>query len=189
MFRSSEPRRRGGFTLIELMVTVFIVSVLTVVAGVKFVRSMRQQRMSAEVNLVFANMKTRLDLYKNETTTYVTTNAVTDDGSIHPSNPSSTAQNWQTGKPAYWTDLGLNPGKATVYCGYVAFAGTAASDSTTAWPAGAHTAGFIFGTSYQPQEAWYYLRAVCDLENSGSPVEWRTRFDNATVWQKEGDDD
>ena len=177
-------------TIIELMVTVVIVGVLSVVAAVSLRRSAIRTKMSSEINLVFAAFKSKLDAYKLENSTYVTTNAPATDDAFFPTPITTDAQSWADTLPAshQWRDMSFTPGVVSIYCQYVAFTSTTAynpgSTSGTAWPGTASKGAIIFGTANVPSEAWYYIRAKCNLDNT-QPIEWNTRFDNSQVWMVE----
>lgn len=183
-----------AFTLIELMVTLFIVAVLAVIAGTSFVRASRRSKMSAEVNSVFAVFKAKLESNKLTQSLANYHAAFTDPPDDDTADfwpaaaPDSTADEWSSGIPSthYTVEAGIAPPSRSVYCRYLAFMGDDPNPvGGSDWPGGATRAATIYGIPKQPADPWYYLVAQCNLEDKADVSgwqEWNSRHDNAQVW-------
>src|SRR4051812_17170858 len=123
-------RREVGFTLVELMIVVAIIGVLAVVAGTAYRRYMDSGR-TAEVMAMLGEIRGREEAYKAEYAGYLSTD--TAETKFYPAllakGKEPSAKNWNVSGsvPTGWTTLGLNPGKYSLYCGYVAIAGLASA--------------------------------------------------------------
>ncbi len=150
--------KEDGFTLIELMVVVAIVAILASVAIWYFGRSTRTAKAS-EVHGVFAEIRNRELQYHNEFNTYLSTGL--SDTDYWPTPPSNTAKSIDP-MPASWVSLRLNPGKTSLYCGYVAIAGDA-NDASNLGPAATK-----FGLTAAPVRDWFYIVAECDFDSDSA---------------------
>lgn len=150
--------RQPGFSLLEMMIVVAIVITLSVVAMGAYRRHMDNARRS-EVVAVFAEIRLREEAYRAEFSSYLSSGANEDDfwpvlGAGEPA-----AKAWQP-TPGNWAALGVNPGKAQVYCGYSVVAGAAGS-------LGGAGARGLAAFPVAPQAPWWYANATCD--NDGNP--------------------
>ena len=158
--------RRKGFTLVELMIVVAILSVLAVVAGTAYRRYLDSAR-TTEAYAVLGEIRSREEAYRAEFSQYATTGGVesalfplVDSGACYPSGnkePCQKAASTSTGvtPPTGWTQLGINPGRTTLQCGYVAISGS--SGATV----GGAQGQLILGTA-AINTPWWYAVAVCD---------------------------
>ena len=155
--------RASGFTLIEMMVTLAVISILAVIVMPSFFRESRKTRAFSEVQPMFNDLRVRLEEFMQEHGAYPPTigeatlhPAVTPNGSQHALNPLPTA----------WSDIKVRvSGPDQVYCGYtwvtgLANAGIVGTVASTAPPAG-------FGFTL-PAIDWYYLLAQCDMNGDGA---------------------
>jgi len=149
---------QSGFTLIELMVVVTLVAVLASVAIWYFGRSTRTAKAS-EVRAMFAELRNRELQYHNEYNTYWPTGL--SDTDYWPTPPSNKAKPIAP-LPASWVSLRLNPGKTSLYCGYVAIAGNA-NDASNLGPEATK-----FGLTAAPVRDWFYLVAECDFDGDSA---------------------
>jgi prepilin-type N-terminal cleavage/methylation domain-containing protein len=151
-------RRTGGFTLVELMIVVAILSVIAVLAVVSYGRYIRKA-VRSEVIGMLGEMRAKEEAYQVENGSYLSTNTANDESLVYPALLGATelrVKPW-AGAPAQWTQLGVNPPRQQLYCGYVAIAGPA-NDWTNAGVAGKALLGTV------PRVPWYYARACCDLD-------------------------
>ena len=123
-------RQEIGFTLVELMIVVAIISVLAVIAGTAYRKYMDSGR-SAEAYSMLGEIRGKEEAYLAENSTYLGTDAVGDQllpaatlvATTKSPRPRSTDHRHA---PATWsaaTGLGLSPTKTMLYCGYVVIAG------------------------------------------------------------------
>src|SRR5262245_24606141 len=122
-------RCADGFTLIELMIVVAILSVVAVLAVSSSSRYVRHSAKS-EVYAMLGEIRAKQEAYMAESGTYLSathTAAGTTDTDIHPQLAGAsefTTKNWQPLADTRWsTGLGVNPPPGQLYCGYVPFAG------------------------------------------------------------------
>lgn len=140
-----------------MLIVVVIVTTLGLAALHAYRRYLDQARTS-EAAAVLAEIRTREEAYRAEFSTYLSLSANENDfwpvlGSGEPR-----AKNWQPA-PAPWVQLGVNPGKLQVYCGYSVIAGAAGTQP------GGTRGGALFPAA--PAVPWWYATAACD--NDGDP--------------------
>ncbi len=169
---SLRKMRSIGFTLIEMMIVVAILSVLAAIAGTAYRRYMDSGR-KAEVYMMLGEIRSKEEAYKAENATYQPSDTGNVETTFYPallgagSEPKAKA--WAAGAPANWAALGINPNKGQLYCGYVAVAGCLNTCATTAVAAGGRGAAiFSIPPSPQPTLAWWYAVATCDNDSDGS---------------------
>jgi prepilin-type N-terminal cleavage/methylation domain-containing protein len=148
-------RRTGGFTLVEVMITVAIIGILAGILILTFNDAPKKAKSKSEVQAMFAEFHSREAEYMLERGTYYSTGA--DEGDIYPSSPTTAAQDID--EPDEWLELKLDPAREQLYCGYVAIAGT--KDDPI--PAVAEDFGME-----QPTSSWYVLYAECNQDGSAT---------------------
>lgn len=170
--------KHAGFTLIEVLVTVAIIGVLAAIAIPAFTRTQRKSR-SSEVHAVFAEMRQRQEEYHLANGTYFSTG--TGETDIFPAAPTVRAQSAITGRPTSWDTLKLRLPNSSLYCGYVAIAGTAGSATGLGTKAGE------FGLSAAPSTDWYYLLAQCNADGSTTRDSYYFTWSGDTAVQKQSE--
>src|SRR3954447_16153781 len=108
--------RRKGFTLVELMIVVAIISVLAVVAGTAYRRYMDSAR-TTEAYAMLGEIRTKEEAYRAEQSQYAATapdEALTNgfpvvDGAVKEPCYKDVQLPAVT-PPTSWTQLGINPG-------------------------------------------------------------------------------
>jgi prepilin-type N-terminal cleavage/methylation domain-containing protein len=161
--------RQAGFTLIELMVTVAVISILAAIAVPSFFGETRKATAYSEVQPMFNDLRVRIEQYLQEFGTYPPTIGET---TLYPTTPSATPQALNP-LPATWLAVRVRiSGRDQVRCSYTWATGVAntntnigpiaAGDPSTTPPLGF---GFI-----APATDWFYLLAKCDMDgiNDGS---------------------
>jgi prepilin-type N-terminal cleavage/methylation domain-containing protein len=161
--------RNKGFTLIEMMIVVAILSVLAVVAGTAFRRYLDSAR-TTEAYYMLGEIRARQEAYRAEFSQYLSISTSADEslasffpavdgGSCVEPCPKAAALT-NSSPPAGWKSLGINPGKGQLYCGYDFIAG-AASGSVS----GTQGVGLIGATQPTP---WWYAIAICDNDGKST---------------------
>jgi prepilin-type N-terminal cleavage/methylation domain-containing protein len=164
---------KKGFTLVEMLIVVAIISVLAVVAGVAYRKYLDAAR-TTEAYSVLGEIRNREEAYRAEFSSYISSGAAgnqsetslfpaVDSGtcyygsSVSGKEPCPKAANAQTGgaPPQGWTNLGINVGRNTLQCGYTAIANGA--NTTVTGPLGTAFLG-----SAALSTTWWYAIAVCD---------------------------
>jgi type IV pilus assembly protein PilE len=167
--------RLRGFTLVELMIVVTIVGVLSTLAVIAFGKYRIAGR-RAEVYSLFGEIRTKEEAYRSEFSSYLGTDVA--ETNFYPV-PNNTPQTWSPPAGGPWTQLGVNPGRSQVYCGYVVIAGTPGVTGN----AGARGLAWFNNGGNAPSTQWWYANASCD--NDGKPAttnaEWTTSMDNTSV--------
>ncbi|HEU4735310.1 MAG TPA: type II secretion system protein [Kofleriaceae bacterium] len=176
--------RESGFTLVELMVTLAVVSILAVIALPSFLRESRKTRASSEVQPMFNDLRVKLEQYLQENGKYPDTIG---EGSMHPAgDPVSTARPLYP-LPKAWDDVRVRiSGNDTVYCSYTWATGLADRSDNIGKIAGDDPpAGFGFRA---PAINWYYLLARCDMNGDGAFSYYFTSSTNPTIQAKDPGD-
>lgn len=153
----SRPARRGGFTLIELMIAVIIIGVLAVVA-IRGFAIIRNRAKKAEVGGMLAEFRIKEEAWRSTQGVYLSTTS--DETEVYPAIVAGAPPQTVTNPPK-WTQLQIRAQKKELYCGYVVVAGNAGVA-----PSGA--AGIALLGSTAPTEPWFYARACCDLDGDYS---------------------
>lgn len=167
--------RDSGFTLIELMVTVAVISILAAIALPSFFSESRKTKASAEVQPMFNDLRVRLEQYMQENGRYP---ATIGESTLHPTSTPSATKLPLNPLPAAWQALRVRiTGNDEVYCGYTWVTGLA-NDGSNIGPQ-ASAAPIIFTA---PSTDWYYLLAKCDMDGDGSVFSWYfASSDNPTI--------
>jgi prepilin-type N-terminal cleavage/methylation domain-containing protein len=175
--RVSSFRRRvdGGFTLVELMIVVVILTILSAIAIVGWRRWIARARTSEAVAML-SEMMSKEQSYFLEFGRYLPLRGDNDltapsanenGGAFYPSSPDATdfessrtavsianANLW----PGAWRSVGLRPRYAQLFCTYIGNAGATGQ----APPAGGMGTGLI-GATTATSPAWFYALAACNL--------------------------
>jgi len=181
--------RESGFTLLELMVTIAVISILAAIALPSYFAQSRKAKAIAEVQPLFNDLRVRLEQYIQENghypvlpseLTYWPTAAP--DGTLHVLNSNSVPL------PAEWQALKVRiSGNNQVYCGYTWFTGLANDNTGVGTIASTSTpSGFGFTA---PATDWYYLLAKCNMDtDSGSYSYYFASSGDPTIQKlREGD--
>jgi prepilin-type N-terminal cleavage/methylation domain-containing protein len=159
--------RRKGFTLVEMMIVVAILSVLAVVAGTAFRRYLDSAR-TTEAYYMLGEIRNREEAYRAEFSQYLAISPSADESmaSFFPAVDNAGCHEpcpkvaIITGAPQGWKSLGINPGRNQLYCGYDFLAGLASVGVS-----GAQGIGLIGATQTTP---WWYAIAVCDNDGDAT---------------------
>jgi len=182
--------RNNAFTLIELMIVVAIIGVLAVVAGTAYRRYMDSGR-TAEAMAMLGEIRAKEEAYRAEFSSYTgwsgggeaaANTLPTVDGGCSVGSKEPCAKNIPTtftGNWAYWSALGINPGKSQLYCGYIVNADLA--NKTVTGTMGKDIITANSGTA-TPATPWWYAIAMCDNDGTtGTNATFATAFDTAVV--------
>lgn len=169
----------GGFTLVEMMIVVAIISVLAVVAGGAYTKYLNNARKS-EVHSMFAEIRVKEEAYRAEFSTYASSG--TGETDVWPAllgagQGEPKAKSWASGIAGNWNNLGIAPGRSMLYCGYSIVAGLSNV-------AAAGTLGAAIWAS-APTTPWWYAVGVCDNDGKGPPnATFVTSFDKDTIYEQ-----
>ncbi len=155
--------RQAGFTLIEVIIVLAVVSILAAIALPSFFGESRKSRASSEVQPMFNDLRVRLEEYVQEHGAYP---ATIGEGTLFPASAPGTAVSLNP-MPTTWQDIKVRiSGPDKVVCRYT-WATGAANDSGNIGgiASGGAPGGFGFGA---PTSAWYYLLAKCDMDKDGA---------------------
>jgi prepilin-type N-terminal cleavage/methylation domain-containing protein len=151
----------AGFTLIEMMVTVAVISILAAIALPSFFSEARKTRALAEVQPIFNDLRVRLEQFMQENGRYP---ATIGELTLHPAGIPTAAPRALNPLPATWQDLKVRfSGNDQVHCGYTWATGLANIGTNIGLVAAA--APFLF---VPPATEWYYLLAQCDMDGDGT---------------------
>src|SRR5262249_35591399 len=153
-----------GFTLVELMIVVAILSVVAALAVTSYSRYMRHSARS-EVFAMLGEIRIKELAYSAGYSTFVTATHTlngTSETEVHPAllGPSEfKLKSWGTPADTRWGTTGLNvqTPRAQLYCGYVVISGVAGSAAPGSGTAGASILSTVIsgGTIAVP---WFYAR-------------------------------
>jgi prepilin-type N-terminal cleavage/methylation domain-containing protein len=156
--------REAGFTLVELMVTLAVVSILAVIALPSFLRESRKTRASSEIQPLFNDLRVKLEQYLQENGKYPDTIG---EAAMHPDNKPVGTLRALFPVPKEWDTIRFhNSGNDKVYCSYTWATGLADKEDNVGKVAGDDPPdGFAFKV---PAISWYYLLAKCDMNGDGA---------------------
>jgi type IV pilus assembly protein PilE len=158
--------RESGFTLLELMITLAVISILAVIVLPSFFSESRKAKAFSEVQPMFNDLRIRLEQFLQENGQYPPTIG---EATLHPMTPPSTTRQPLHPLPATWQAIKVRiSGNDDVYCGYTWVTGLA-NDAANIGP---QASAFGFGTPAPPATDWYYLLAKCDMDGDGSTFSW-----------------
>jgi prepilin-type N-terminal cleavage/methylation domain-containing protein len=170
--------RQRGFTLIEMMIVVAIITVLVVVANGAYRKYLDNARKS-EVYAMFAEIRAKEEAYRAEFSAYLGSGGAENNfWPVVDAAPEPKAKLWAP-PPGNWLALGVAPPKSTMYCGYAVVAGIAGSLAG----AGAYGTGAYAGAA--PTTMWWYATATCDNDGvPGTNAMFVTTSDKDTVYEE-----
>jgi prepilin-type N-terminal cleavage/methylation domain-containing protein len=153
-------RDQRGFTLIEMMIVVAVISILALIAIPAFFSQSRKSKAGSETASMFAEMSTREEQYKMDFGAYLAS-------PICPATPSSTLQSLTTAgclTSASWSSLHINPPEQKVYCSYTTTVGLGGVAPTPPAP----FTMLSDGTNPTPILPWYFIVATCDMDGNAT---------------------
>jgi prepilin-type N-terminal cleavage/methylation domain-containing protein len=165
--------RQAGFTLVELLIALAVLSILAAIALPSFFGESRKARAAAEVQPMFNDLRVRLEQYMQEQGVYPPT--IGEDTLYPPVQPPPAWSLTINALPQAWKDIKVQPsGIDQLWCSYTWATGKAddggnigpiASGSAVANP----PTGFGFTA---PSTEWYYLLAKCDMDGDQTTFSW-----------------
>jgi type IV pilus assembly protein PilE len=171
-------RSTRGFTLVELMIVVAIISVLAVVAGTAYRRYMDSAR-TTEAFAMLGEIRMKEEAYRAERSMYAGWSSDEALSSGFPVVDGATKEpcykDITTGMPTNWTALGINPSKSRLQCGYNVLAGAPSTGTLGTMGQG------ILGGSSPPATPWWYAVATCDNDGVTTKNATFTTGFNTTV--------
>ena len=160
-----EPSAERGFTLIELMIVVAVIAVLAVVVVPTFLKSANKTKGKTEVTAMFAEIATKEEAYKSESSSNVYLAAA----KCHTSGAQKTAYNFQTTcvtTGSAWETLRIQAPESSMYCAYQIFAGTK-TDTLTPPTGFKNSRGSAATAEPSLSSGWWYIIADCDEDSHG----------------------
>ncbi|HMG58052.1 MAG TPA: type II secretion system protein [Kofleriaceae bacterium] len=163
----------SGFTLIELMIAVVVVSILAAIALPSFFGETGKVKAASEVQPMFNDLRIRLEQFMQEHGVYPPTIG---EATMYPTAQPPPAWDLTTNPlPTAWTDIKVRiSGTDQLLCRYtwvtglagaLTNAGPIATGSATATP----PVGFGFTA---PTSDWYYLLAKCNMDGDPATFSW-----------------
>ena len=162
-------RREAGFTLVELLVTVAVISILAAIAIPSFFGETRKMRATAEVTPMFNDLRIRMEQYLQERGVYPDT--LTESGLYPTDSPDARLHALQP-LPDTWKALNIRiSGSDEVRCGYTWVSSRTGGAGPNAGNVGpkAQATPFSF---VPPDNDWYYLLAKCRMDPSHTGYSW-----------------
>jgi prepilin-type N-terminal cleavage/methylation domain-containing protein len=173
--------RQSGFTLIEMMVTVAVISILATIALPSFFSESRKTKAISEVQPIFNDLRIRLEQSLQENGRYPDTIGET---TFHPTSAPGTTKQPLLPMPTAWSDIKVRiSGNDEVYCRYTWATGPALDGANigdiakTLPPDGFGFGRKADGTDLPPATEWYYLLAKCDMD--GDPAKLSYYFSSS----------
>lgn len=177
------PTRRSeaGFTLVEMMIVVVILSILAALAIVGFRRYIARARtteavamlseMSSKEQVYFLEFGNYLPLRKDGVTTLPSADEAAaafyptapDDAAFDSARTATSIAN-AAAWPTAWRSVGLRPRDNHLYCTYLLNAGGAGQ----AVPGGATMGKELMGDVDANAPAWFYALAACNLSGTAA---------------------
>jgi len=180
-------RREAGFTLVELLVTIAVISILAAIAIPSFFSETRKTRARAEVEPIFNDIRIRMDQYLQEKGVYPNTHT---EAKLHPSDPGDGIAHSIQPLPKEWTDLNIRiTGADQVFCRYTWVTGRPGDPQTgEPNPALVETTGKDVFSFKAPPYDWYYLLARCRIDPGHTDFTWAftSSVDSSVKWSNEG---
>lgn len=183
-------RRPRGFTLVELMITVTVVGVLALIAGVGYRRIINSSR-TVEATHMVAAIRGAQERYHAEVGRYanvstgLAANQTTNHDKLYPqvtagmAHPGASKVAWGAACPtsacnADWSVIQVQP-DGPVFYGYTTVSGGAGQQPSQVVTVGGTAVAF----PSNPPDAWYLVTAVGDVDGNGTfSTVLGTSFDN-----------
>jgi prepilin-type N-terminal cleavage/methylation domain-containing protein len=184
----------AGFTLIELMITVAIIGVLAILAGIGFSSYIRSSK-TAEASAMIGAIKTAQETYRSDKLQYFNINSIgSAGGTMNGAYPNDYSPRAATGGVGYdqkvaWIPTGGCTGACLgfrrlgvvadsyVYYTYTVAAGLAdGTPRNCAPPGGAPSIACSTGN-----DPWYFISAVGDLNGDGTLAQYVSSTVNTTL--------
>jgi prepilin-type N-terminal cleavage/methylation domain-containing protein len=164
-YTSAMRDRESGFTLIEMLVTIAVISILAAIALPSFFGESRKNKAFSEVQPLFNDLRIRLEQYLQENGSYPPT---VGESIWNPAGAPSTTKVPLDLTMAEWQPLKLRlSGENTVYCRYTWATGLANVGTNIGPRASASPFSFT-----APSTDWYYVIAKCDMDGDSSAFSW-----------------
>lgn len=163
--------REAGFTLVELLVTIAVISILAAIAIPSFFGETRKARATAEVNPMFNDLRIRLEQYLQERGVYPDTLT---EGGLYPTASPDGALHALQPLPTTWQALNVSiSGPDQVRCGYT-WVSSRSNNGATGPSTGnvGPKATATFTTFTAPSNDWYYLLAKCRMDPNHTGYSW-----------------
>jgi prepilin-type N-terminal cleavage/methylation domain-containing protein len=154
----------SGFTLIEVLVTIAVISILAAIALPSFFGESRKTKAFSEVQPIFNDMRVRIEQYLQENGKYPPT---VGEAIFNPAGAPSTTKAQLDVAMAEWVPIKLRlSGEDMVYCRYT-YATGLANVNTNIGTRAATTFAFT-----APATDWYYILAKCDMDDNPAVLSW-----------------
>jgi prepilin-type N-terminal cleavage/methylation domain-containing protein len=155
----------SGFTLIEVLVTIAVISILAAIALPSFFGESRKTKAFSEVQPIFNDMRVRIEQYLQENGKYPPT---VGEAIFNPAGAPSTTKAQLDVAKAEWLPIKLRlSGEDMVYCRYTYATGLANVGTNI----GTRAADPPFNFT-APETDWYYIIAKCDMDNDPAALSW-----------------
>jgi prepilin-type N-terminal cleavage/methylation domain-containing protein len=189
-------RRRDGFTLIELMVTVIIVAILATVAVVSYKKYAARARTQEAIGFLM-EIKMKQETYFTTYDQYVSSDPGGEtmypagditDNALLPWDVDCTAPVAAT---AGWCSLGVRAGFGACESGVTSASGQCTHHQfyTRGWAPGANAASIPADRINNPNRRWWYALAAGDVDANGETSLWFLSSEITEVYNKaEGDE-
>lgn len=172
---------RRGFTLVELMASVVIITILVTLAYPSLSRHFRSARAKSEVIAMFAEIKIKEEAYEAERGNYLSSSLTDGESDLWPVllGQGEPAPKFFLPAPATnWAAIGVATDRTQVYCGYVVIAGPPGRAPTG-------TQGAKAFENRAPTTKWWYAVAQCDQDGKGPPnATFAIAHDRTTLFQE-----
>ena len=153
-------KKRGGFTLIEMMIVVVVIAILVAVALVAYTRHIKQSRLVAE-RVFVSKIQAMQETYFQQTGFYCKVNTAFEPGGATPPTDrvgwnAATFTSWSN-----WETLGARPNDKVTYFQWKVEASLPTAHAAPGSPPG--------GVTIVAGSPWYYIHGRADLGGDGAP--------------------